>query len=55
MPADRASSTPYCNKGFVSIGSISLGTALVAGRKRVPYPAAGNKHLLINYQNLFIV
>jgi hypothetical protein len=49
MPADRASSTPYCNKGLVSIGSISLGTALVAGKKRVPKPAAGKRHLLIIY------
>jgi len=36
MPADKASSTPYCNNGLVRIGSISFGTALVAGRKRVP-------------------
>ena len=48
MPADRASSTPNCNKGFVRIGSISFGTALVAGRNRVPYPAAGKRHFLIN-------
>ena len=34
--AAKASSTPYCNRGLVSIGSISLGTALVAGKKRVP-------------------
>jgi hypothetical protein len=36
MPADNASSTPYCNKGVLRIGSITLGTALVAGKKRVP-------------------
>ena len=47
MPADKASSAPYYNKGLLSIGSISLGIALVAGRKRVPYPAAGKRHLFI--------
>jgi hypothetical protein len=47
MSADNASSTAYCNNGLVKIGSISLGTALVAGKKRVPYPAAGNKHFFI--------
>jgi hypothetical protein len=47
IPADRASSTPYCNIGLLIIGSISLGTAFVAGRKRVPNPAAGKRHLLI--------
>ena len=35
------------NKGLVNIGSISLGTALVAGRNRVPQPAAGKRHFLI--------
>jgi hypothetical protein len=29
------------------MGSISLGIALVAGKKRVPYPATGNRHLRI--------
>jgi hypothetical protein len=43
------------HKGLVSIGSISLGAAFVAGRKRVPYPAAGKRHLLINYFYLFII
>ena len=46
MLAVRASSTPYCNKGLVSIGIISLGAALVASKKWVPYPAAGKN----NYQ-----
>src|SRR5580658_138286 len=31
--------------GLSTIGSISLGWALVAGRKRVPRPAAGNTAL----------
>src|SRR5580704_1660641 len=31
--------------GLSTIGSISLGWALVAGRKRVPSPAAGNTAL----------
>jgi hypothetical protein len=53
MPADKASSTPYCIKGLVSIGSISLGTALVAGKKRVPKPAAGKRHFLIIKSYLF--
>ena len=29
------------------MGSISFGIALVAGKNRVPYPAAGNRHFLI--------
>src|SRR5262249_9026544 len=40
-----ASSTPYWMMGLSTIGSISLGCALVAGRKRVPSPAAGNTAL----------
>ena len=35
-PASSASSTPYWISGLLTIGSISLGMALVAGRKRVP-------------------
>src|SRR4051794_10388567 len=41
QPAARASSTPYWMIGLSTSGSISLGCALVAGRKRVPKPAAG--------------
>src|SRR5512143_2454234 len=41
MPASLASSTAYCTTGLSTTGSISLGTALVAGRKRVPMPATG--------------
>src|SRR5882672_9018921 len=41
-PADRASSAAYWIKGLSTMGSISLGLALVAGRKRVPRPATGN-------------
>ena len=41
MPAAAASSTMYCSTGRSTTGSSSLGTALVAGRKRVARPAAG--------------
>src|SRR3989338_384105 len=41
MPLATASSTTYCMMGLSTTGSISLGWALVAGRKRVPMPAAG--------------
>src|SRR5690349_3852019 len=40
MPAATASSTAYWMTGLSTSGSISLGCALVAGRKRVPQPAA---------------
>src|SRR5262245_59945559 len=40
-PARTASSTTYWIAGVSSSGSISLGWALVAGRNRVPSPAAG--------------
>src|SRR5258705_4081477 len=42
QPEAMASSTPYWMIGLSTRGSISLGWALVAGRKRVPSPAAGN-------------
>src|SRR5207247_2598174 len=45
MPEWMASSTPYWMMGLSTIGSISLGCALVAGRNRVPRPAAGNTAL----------
>src|SRR3954468_19879374 len=41
MPAAQASSTAYWITGLSTSGSISFGWALVAGRKRVPHPAAG--------------
>src|SRR6476661_7479316 len=41
MPAATASSTAYWMIGLSTSGSISFGCALVAGRKRVPQPAAG--------------
>src|SRR6187549_833788 len=41
MPAPSASSMTICSSGVSPIGSSSLGTALVAGRNRVPHPAAG--------------
>src|SRR6185295_10012562 len=44
-PDATASSTPYWMIGLSTSGSISLGCALVAGRKRVPQPAAGKTAL----------
>src|SRR5688572_7739399 len=44
-PAATASSTTYWMMGLSTRGSISLGCALVAGRKRVPSPAAGKTAL----------
>ena len=41
MPAATASSTTYWMPGLSTRGIISLGMAFVAGRKRVPSPAAG--------------
>src|SRR5438477_11473469 len=40
-PDATASSTPYWIIGLSTSGSISFGCAFVAGRKRVPRPAAG--------------
>src|SRR6476659_10042327 len=40
-PARTDSSTTYWIAGLSTTGSISLGWALVTGRKRVPSPAAG--------------
>jgi len=45
MPEARHSSTPYWMMGLSTSGSISLGTTLVAGRKRVPNPPAGKTAL----------
>src|SRR5438874_7816046 len=45
QPAAMASSTPYWMMGLSTSGSISLGMALVAGKNRVPNPAAGNTAL----------
>src|SRR5438309_8924199 len=45
QPDASASSTPYWMMGLSTSGSISFGCALVAGRKRVPNPAAGNTAL----------
>src|SRR5476649_2688560 len=41
IPECIAYSTQYWMMGLSTMGSISLGWALVAGRKRVPSPAAG--------------
>ena len=45
IPAATASSTAYWMIGLSTSGSISFGCALVAGRKRVPHPAAGKTAL----------
>src|SRR6185437_9051193 len=45
IPAAIASSTTCWRIGRSTIGSISFGTVLVAGRKRVPRPATGNTAL----------
>ena len=55
MPASRASSTAYWISGRSTIGSSSLGIALVAGRKRVPSPATGNTALRTGIFKLFVV
>ena len=47
QPAATASSTPYWMSGLSTRQSISFGMALVAGRKRVPRPAAGKTALRI--------
>ena len=49
IPASRASSTAYWISGRSTTGSISLGIALVAGRKRVPRPATGKTALRIGF------
>src|SRR5262245_63097147 len=46
MPAAAASSTAYWMSGLSTIGSISLGLALVTGRNRLPRPATGNTAFL---------
>src|SRR5262249_43373149 len=45
-PEATASSTTYWIVGLSTSGSISLGWAFVAGRNRVPSPAAGNTAFL---------
>src|SRR5450830_25230 len=47
IPAATASSTAYWINGLSTMGSISLGCALVAGKKRLPRPATGNTAFLI--------
>src|SRR5690242_8532595 len=44
-PEATASSTTYWIVGLSTSGNISLGCAFVAGRNRVPRPAAGNTPL----------
>src|SRR3712207_3353994 len=49
IPAARASSTTCCTTGRSTTHSISLGTALVAGRNRVPRPATGRTALRMRF------
>ena len=58
IPAARASSTTCCRIGRSTTVSISLGTALVAGKNRVPSPATGNTALRMGlriWKSLFLV
>src|SRR6478672_5747332 len=54
IPEATASSTAYWMSGLSTMGSISLGLALVAGRKRVPSPATGNTALLMRFTLLYL-
>lgn len=47
IPEASASSMMYWIVGLSTIGSISFGHAFVAGKKRVPKPAAGITALVI--------
>src|SRR5262245_35787604 len=53
-PEATASSTTYWIIGLSTSGSISLGCALVAGRKRVPRPAAGKTALRTFMTSLYV-
>src|SRR5271170_1650439 len=55
MPAWRASSTTCWISGLSTTGSISLGIALVAGRKRVPRPATGSTALRTRFRSELMV
>src|SRR5690606_15707204 len=47
-PAASASSAAYWISGLSTIGNISLGLALVAGKNRVPRPATGKTAVRIS-------
>src|SRR5678815_3034041 len=47
-PAASASSAAYWISGLSTMGSISFGLALVAGKNRVPRPATGKTAVLIS-------
>src|SRR5262245_23013955 len=53
-PEATASSTTYWIIGLSTSGSISLGCALVAGRNRVPSPAAGKTALRTFMTSLYV-
>src|SRR5918996_720711 len=52
MPESTASCTTYWIDGISMMGKSSFGTALVAGRKRVPKPATGMTAFLSFMQKL---
>src|SRR5208337_603424 len=54
MPEATHSSATYWICGLSTTASISLGCAFVAGRKRVPRPAAGNTALRIRFFMLLL-
>src|SRR5690625_3285636 len=54
MPDATASSTMYWMVGLSTIGNISFGWAFVAGKKRVPNPAAGIIAFLIFMEYLLL-
>src|ERR1700732_2727763 len=51
-PPSRAASTACWISGRSTIGSISLGIALVAGRNRVPRPATGKIALRMGFMGV---
>src|SRR6478672_13979758 len=54
IPEATASSTTYWIIGLSTSGSISFGCAFVAGRNRVPSPAAGKTALRAFMASLYV-
>ena len=54
MPDLLASSTVYWMSGLSTMGSISLGIALVAGKNLVPIPADGKTALVMTCPGVFL-
>ena len=55
IPLASASSTMYWIVGLSTIGSISFGVAFVAGKKRVPNPAAGITALVMVLKRMLML